>query len=455
MDFANDALLNNLQGNIIKGHGRDHTTHIFLHFDKGKAKTAKKWIKHFAEEQLTSCKEQLRERERYKRNKIPGGLFAAFFLTAAGYKYMGLDDVETRLPDAGFNAGMKNRRNITNDPELTKWERGYDEILHAMILLADHDKDRMSIASKKMLDEVDKFARISVIEYGNAIRNANGDGLEHFGYVDGISQPLFLQDEIDDYFGFHSTNNATAKFNPAAEKELVLIPDPYATEPDSFGSYFVFRKLEQNVKGFKKAEEAVGKELFPDKKDEDKRELAGAYIVGRFEDGTPVVMSDEDKMIGSGNFNNFNYDNDPSGGRCPHFAHIRKTNPRRSDGDKTHTMARRGIPYGHRDVATTLDTHHLQQPEKGVGLLFMSYQASIENQFEFIQMNWANNPDFEHLATGLDPIIGQGNATSRQYKFPDGYGSGNFTNPIRFNQFVYMKGGEYFFAPSMGFLKHL
>ena len=184
-------------------------------------------------------------------------------------------------------------------------------------------------------------------------------------------------------------------------------------------------------------------------------------LVGRFEDGTPVVISEMDGLIGSGNFNNFNYEDDPSGGRCPHFAHIRKTNPRRDNGDKSHAMARRGIPFGHRaiDTALDIDPSPYQMPEEGVGLLFMSYQAKIKDQFEFIQQKMANDETFPiETNTGIDPIIGQreDQDTKRSYRFPKEYGNGQPRDELSdFKQFVTMKGGEYFFAPSLSFLRNI
>jgi Dyp-type peroxidase family len=450
MDFSNDALLARMQGNILKGHGRDHTTHLFLHFKKEQENATLNWIKDYLSEKVTSFKTQLWERERFKRNQVRGGLFTAFFLTAAGYEYLGYKDVEKRLPDEGFVAGMKKRLTINNDPDPAKWEKGFQEDIHAMILLADDDLKRMTLAAEEIITLIADFTLITAVEYGNVIRNENGDGIEHFGYVDGVSQPLFLKDEIDAYMAFHNTSPDKAKFDPAADKDLVLIKDPYTKVPDSFGSYFVFRKLEQNVKGFKEAEHAL-----------DMGELAGAWLVGRFEDGSPVTLTDDEGVIGAGNYNNFNYEKDPSGGRCPHFAHIRKTNPRENVfkyGDyKSHIMARRGIPFGSRKENTTRTEE--EYPEKGVGLLFMSYQRSIENQFEFIQKRLANNPDFPaDKNTGIDAIIGQvaGKYTATHtYKFPKEYDSNELTGELKFNQFVTMKGGEYFFAPSISFLKSL
>ena len=41
------------------------------------------------------------------------------------------------------------------------------------------------------------------------------------------------------------------------------------------------------------------------------------------------------------------------------------------------------------------------------GLVFLAYQTSIENQFEFMTKLWINNADFKHGGTGVDPVIGQ------------------------------------------------
>ncbi len=42
----NDLFLN-LQGNILKGHGRNHTTNIFVKFGAGKKAQTKQWLKDF------------------------------------------------------------------------------------------------------------------------------------------------------------------------------------------------------------------------------------------------------------------------------------------------------------------------------------------------------------------------------------------------------------------------
>ena len=454
-DLNNFDLLSNLQGNILKGHGRNHTTHIFIHFDSGKITQSKKWIKNFASDTLTSAQKQLKEREVFKRNGIPAGLFSSFYLSSKGYKALGI----TPPPDASFKLGMNN--SVTqaklNDPASSTWETGYQGEIHAMILLAHFNPEEMGKIAQQLIETLDKFSSVLHVEYGHAIRNANGDGIEHFGYVDGVSQPLFLQDEVDD---FKKGKPLPLIWDPEAPLSLVLVQD-IAGDTTANGSYFVFRKLEQQVKAFNTAEEKLADKL---KLKDDERERAGAMIVGRYEDGTPLTLNEEDGIIASGDENNFNYSNDKQGAKCPFHAHIRKANPRgekRGNNipaetlvqEKGHIMARRGIPFGQRDVSTTIGPSIAQMPERGVGLLFMSYQANISNQFEFIQTNWVNNPDFPQTSSGSDPILGQGIVSKG--KFAVTYDNAASLQEESFNSFVTLKGGEYFFAPSVPFLKSL
>ncbi len=443
-DLQFDALFSNLQGNILKAHGRNYTTNIFVKFDKNKENSVKKWIKDFTEK-ITSCKTQLSETERYKRNKVSGGTFFNLYLSAKGYEYFGKD--LSGFDDNSFKLGMKNANLL--DPSVSKWEKGFREDIHAMILIGDIEPNKLGEISKNIIEELDKFGRILTIEYGNAIRNANGDGLEHFGYVDGISQPLFFKDEVEENL---ATNISPLQFDPSAELDLVLVNDPFVTGEDAFGSYFVFRKLEQDVRGFKESEKKLAKELGLQGEDD---ERAGAMLVGRFEDGTPVTLANQNSLISSGILNNFNYDNDADGAKCPFHAHIRKSNPRRNNEDKKHIMARRGITYGHRDVSPEVEPIFPQMPNGGVGLLFMSFQKSIENQFEFIQRNWVNNENFPNTKNGIDPIIGQNGTDNISVgKFAKVHGAISSMEEKSFESFVTMKGGEYFFAPSIPFLKN-
>ncbi len=116
-------------------------------------------------------------------------------------------------------------------------------------------------------------------------------------------------------------------------------------------------------------------------------------------------------------------------------------------------MARRGMTYGRRNQ--TVDPS--DEPNGGVGLLFMAFQNNLANQFEFTQANWANNPDFLRPHTGRDPVIGQnGTHPSVKLQVRDTWGDrGAGTGSVTFEGFVRHKGGEYFFAPAKSTLASL
>lgn len=78
------------------------------------------------------------------------------------------------------------------------------------------------------------------------------------------------------------------------------------------------------------------------------------------------------------NTDSFNY-NPTDQTRCPYASHMRKTGPRDDyPGYTKHVMMRRGIPYG---PLCPPDERAGGSTEHERGLLFVSYQSSIENGF--------------------------------------------------------------------------
>jgi Dyp-type peroxidase family len=513
-------VLEDLQGNILNGHGRDYAVHIFLEFRQGKATCAKKWISKLATFKITSASEQLNASEEFKLNKTDAGLFWHFALTSRGFDYLEvvkpngsnsrkpLDKQRpTRLPDRfgnpapfyadAFEEGMKSRQQVLLDPPVEAWEDGFKGPIHALIILADDTPADLAAAELAIKLELEDIAIVRTVELGQTLRRKFqatveatvdrgsvqkefGNVVEHFGYADGVSQPAFLKKQLEGVSTKHWKH-------PGAPLKLVLVPDPNGTAHVSFGSFLVFRKLEQNVKGFKSAEAAIAEKLGLPKK------LSGAMAVGRYEDGTPLVLQPGDggwtESIDPTIPNDFNYNNDSQGLKCPFHAHVRKSNPRLEsvkeggsfaqdeDEELGHRIARRGITYGG-PLSTSEDLDDL--PTEGVGLLFMCYQSDIWEQFEFIQRFWCNNPRFlepglsdgqnpNYDKTGLDAVIGQkqgdqfdpliGEAPQPPQNWAQEWGKSTVKPTIdpdyQFGQFVTLKGGDYFFSPSITFLKNL
>ena len=458
-------MLQALQGNILKGHGRDYTANIFFQLDPAQQLKSKRMLRRLANERLTSAYRQLLDASRFKATGQDGGPFVHLALSFKGYEALGLAAKAPADPD--FQAGMKAASSLSalGDPAVSAWEDPFQQDLHGVVLAAadtESETASVAIAMKTLITEAG--GTVVHTQHGKALRNAAGVGIENFGYVDGRSQPLLLQEDIDD----ETETAGSSRWNPAFPLSAALLKDPGTSDTFSHGSLFVFRKLEQDVRQFKTREQEVADVL---ELTGDARELAGALVVGRFEDGTPVTLSDE--AHGGPPANNFSYAGD-AGSRCPFHAHIRKVNPRGSGGaepeaaERKHIMPRRGIPY--EDVKREFHPAELPEsgsmaeftatvapllPTGGVGLLFMAYNASIAQQFKFTQQLWANNSGFPIPGVhGIDPVIGQGPngpADQTMTKVWDDPAS-PAVDTVEFKGFVQMKGGEYMFSPSLTFL---
>ncbi len=475
-----DPALAGIQGNIIRGHDREHANFIFLNFKGSTAaeKTkAKGVIKAFAMRHITTAlnqhKTQQARAEAIKEGREFTELpFAHVAFSKSGYDFLGLTSPSANQLSA-FNKGMGGTDgdwkslNDTGESAQDKWDKGLQEESHAMIILAHNDETMLTLEMAKikaLFSEVIDNDALHV-EHGFVLRNdkkdehGKGQVIEHFGNPDGISQPLFTKPEI--------AAQTRQKWDPSAPLNLALRPDPHAKDGDEsgFGSYFVFRKLEQNVKKYHaeltKLKDEAGKDAEGEVNISES--LGNAYAIGRHEkDGVPVVTH-ETPDPSAAMSNDFNYNDDPDGNKCPLHAHIRKTNPRGSGGrgesldqEREHRIVRRGISYG-------VDISEVPHPEKGSGLLFMCYQRDLDNQFRFMQRMWANADNFpfkqdangQTIPVGVDPTIGQNSGTTKQ-QWPRKWGNaaaGKAKFDLR--EVVTTKGGGYFFSPCMSMLNNL
>lgn len=467
-----DDFLHDLQANILKSHGRHHTAQMFLSF-KGMQPGAVASLIRTLGKLCTSASRQL-STSRSKPPYVDGGVVYSLMLSASGYRALGN---QAKLPaGAAFQAGMAARQPILSDPARAQWNsigwRGQGP--DALFLIADANPDRVTAD----LEAVEGWlngtgAQILVIERGlQQTRRFKPGGpletVEHFGYVDGRSQPIFVEEDVaaeeTKVAGEPANPTSAPHWSPRFSPSQFIVADPNGRRPHSAGSFFVFRKLEQDVRGFNAAEVALGKALFGPGATSAQLDQAGAMVVGRFEDGTPLTLHSAGQATPPPN--GFTYKHDDGGAKCPFHAHIRKTNPRgdivRTFGapeiaERNPIMARRGITYGQQrpmnaDQTEFADDGH--EPQRDSGLLFMAYMADIEAQFEFTQQSWADAAGFVVPDNGVDPVIGQtANPADRQHTYLDGFTAGAQPKKLSFGQFVTMQGGEYFFAPSLSFLR--
>ena len=445
------VLLDELQGNILKPHGRDHVILILFALERGKAWVARAWIRALAAKHVTSAHRQLCEADDYREKKAahkrraPGKPFCTFLLSAAGYLALGRD---LRLPsDSRFRAGMKRSRARLRDPAPSVWQEHYRREIHGLVLLAHENPAALVRFATRIRRELRPFTEAVWVERGDQLRRA-GQAIEHFGYADGISQPQFLKGDIDKD---KEDSGGSDPWDPSAPLRLVLARDPNGRRADAFGSYLVYRKLEQNVPLFEKREKDMMRALqvrSPYLLDPTTH-LAGALMIGRFPNGTPVKLQPNPAREALDRRNNFVYTTDPRGSRCPFQAHARAANPR-NVASRHQRIVRRGIPYGRMTPPGSLGN-----PEQGVGLLFMCLQRSIGSQFERVQRRMNGREGHAR-----DPITGQGSggapplwpdpyATLSRVRYPPRASRWQKRSPVR------LLGGEYFFAPSLSFLTGL
>jgi Dyp-type peroxidase family len=448
-------LFDNLQGNILKPHGREHAVLLLLQLASD-PQLVGDWLKRLvASGVITSALRQQEQTRAWREGRGAGETFGSLLLSARGYQTLGIPQEKLELlfpegaapkgfPVTPFSRGMAKAGPELADAPQSQWEAPYQQRIDAMLLLADDDPSRLSDVRVQVVTGMAGAANVLAVETGRTLRNAGGEPIEHFGYADGISQPLFLSPDLVQA----RAHNGTSSWDPAAPLDLVLLADPLAPAPDSFGSYLVFRKLEQDLEGFQNAKRELASMLA----NGGGPVLAGAFAVGRFEDGTPVALSAEPAGTA---INNFDYAADAKGTRCPFHAHIRKTNPRGGTAvspvptladERTHRIARRGIPYGRAENGGA---------NAGKGLLFMCYQRDISLQFGFMQKLWANNPSFPSPDTALDPLIGESaNGHGPRQSWPARWGAPATSVSFDLRGFVSLRGGEFFFAPSLPFLRN-
>ena len=85
------------------------------------------------------------------------------------------------------------------------------------------------------------------------------------------------------------------------------------------------------------------------------------------------------------------------------------------------------------------------------GLHFFCLNSDIGRQFEFVQETWSNNPRFNGLYDNKDPIIGDNDGSSHM-ALP---GRAIRRRLMNLPRFVTMRGGAYFFVPSLRSLQFL
>ncbi|MFC3851645.1 Dyp-type peroxidase [Salinispirillum marinum] len=510
--------LNDIQGNVTKGYGRygyPVARYFFVVFTDTLA--AQRWLGSLLPHLTTAAPWP----DPGEPAPVPlPETTLNIALTYQGLKALGLPRKALSAFPEEFQMGMKARVDILGDdgpsaPE--HWDPIWqDGPVHAWLSINARNRDALAQRTDWLLSHVEHTQGAVVVRNGH--RSSDGTLLpwqeagalteqgkvtpkEHFGFVDGISDPYFKgcgSPAVHVIGGGKPTRedpSTVAGWEPLETGEFVLgyrdeaYEYPAAPVPSTLarnGTFMVYRKLHQNVATWRRYTATAGKN-FPAG-----QEKLEAKMVGRWHNGAPLAefptKADADAFSARlvsvraalktadnpakkaeleaeyaalrQKLTGFNYENDLSGSGCPVGAHVRRANPRGAlefgnDGAfqtkgalvNRRRLLRRGLPYGTSPTDTTDADEH--------GIVFMALNANIERQFEFVQQQWINYGNDFKLGNERDPVIGN------QPMNDAGFGNGHMMIPnahrpphfcTQIPRFVETRGGEYFFIPSLSAL---
>jgi deferrochelatase/peroxidase EfeB len=344
-------------------------------------------------------------------------------------------------------------------------------------------------------------------EITGRLTTANLDGVEPFGFVDGISQPELdwnrlramrdasqysyvnlscLGEYLLGYPNEYGLYTPRPLLEPHRDAQGILPraeDAPGSCDVGRNGSYLVLRQLRQDVPGFWQALDRYAGGVAS------RREQLAAAMVGRKLDGEPLMAVQGSAAPAGGNaqasLNTFDYRSDPQGLRCPLGAHIRRANPRNADlppgGDgivsrlvrilgfdsqareqdlvastRFHRLLRRGREYGTGLTPAQAVTGTGAGEDRG--LHFLCLGANLQRQFEFVQSAWLMSSKFDGMRDESDPLLG--NRVPLAAGMPaDRFSAAQPNGPSQcltgLPQFVTVLGGAYFFLPGIRALRFL
>jgi Dyp-type peroxidase family len=427
-------------------------------------------------------------------HKQPSAINVA--LTASGLTKLGVSNDEPSRFSAEFWEGMApqpksenstpRRTNILGDvgensPDRWSWG-GWDKpkvdgllLLYALCpnslqTLIEEERLHMSGVAAPLPDA----AGGPLILYGRIWPDLK----EHFGFKDGISQPIIdgtneaarksskearisVVKPGEILHGYLNERGARVSFSSAAQRgqsRSNRTPGP-SRDLARNGTYLVFRQLEQNVEAFRSGIAKMAYRLRGNK-DQKSKDWVAARMIGRTQEGDPLIPPSADSAITNKSRNDFlYYFEDRFGLRCPLGAHIRRANPRDIIGpdpdsglrlSKMHRIIRRGRSYGDKLPPSTRGkaANGADSPR---GMLFIALNADIAGQFELIQHTWINNGRFNGLYEEMDPLVhfpGEKRVMTIQRR--------PTSLPVDgLKQFVTVRGGAYFFLPGIQALRSL
>jgi Dyp-type peroxidase family len=376
---------------------------------------------------------------------------------AVGISYAGLEALGVpaaslqSFPEA-FRLGMAARAHQlrdegVNDPK--NWESPFGTgQVHIGLSAFSDSKEKWSRIVAVARKEYEGFSGVRVMQtqdFGQQPGDRNS-----LGYKDGIDQPPVEGSGVDPLPGQGRPIKA-GEFILGYPGEVGLpLPMPQPDILGRNGTYIGFRKYQSRVGAFNRFLRANGST-------EEERELVAAKLVGRWRSGAPLTLAPDvdNPTLGADaqRNNDFDYSHDTRGQQVPFGAHIRRMNPRDTELSRLtdvniHRIIRRGTTYGPPYDANALSE---KDDEVARGAIFLFISANAMATIEFLQQEWINEGNFVRLGDERDPIVGR-QEQGAVFTIPK--------VPVRrrlhgIETFNVLRGGEYFFMPSLSALHWL
>ena len=311
----------------------------------------------------------------------------------------------------------------------------------------------------------------------------------HFNLLDGLSQPVILPEppgpadrpdnsrnchRLGEFVLGYQDNAGVNSWRLAAERPAAS-GLPIAQQSAELAAFFkdssfaAFRKIAQDESAFaefvqRQAQAIQGRFTLAQA-----QAFVRAKLVGRWDDGQVVQPADAlGAQPGAALAReHFDYSQDQAGLGCPFGAHIRRMNPRDDPvvPFRRRPILRRGMPYGPRiegsdgapsstNTSTSISTT-AGPPAPERGLLGLFFCANLEQQFEHLLGQWANDTPMgpDNRGNARDPLIGNNLPDHHTYHIPMGQDSALQLRGLL--PFVTTKGTLYTWFPGLSAIAQL
>lgn len=370
----------NIQGSILTGFNKSHRILLFLSVDRKKLSGFKTWLRSQIPF-IATADEVISFSRLFKatraRRKCEGTVKSTWMNISFSYGMLTqLNDKAEQFRDEAFREGLARRSVSLGDPTKGRYSAknwlvgGPDNEADVMLMIEADDRADMLDEYSRIQASIDEMVADdgSRVDTGISIlfkdEGANLPapltGHEHFGFLDGVSQPglrgLLSEDKTDVLTIRQNPNkrdqkNAKGQIVPAQGKpgqdllypgEFVfgyprqnpekdeakfdglnadpgddsLAKDPFKKGPAGppwakDGSYLVYRRLHQDVGAFHRFLHDVAEDnRIEDRKNVSAPRLVGAKLVGRWPSGAPVerMPDSENPALGDDDCKNNNFE---------------------------------------------------------------------------------------------------------------------------------------------------